>query len=232
MAAPHPDDGVTMSICSRSRLLALLACLLVPAAAFAQAAVGRPAAPQDLGQRLKDIERDPKLLDQYYRNGRKVAAFCANCHGEGGNSLKPDIPNLAGQNTVYLLEQVRQFGDGRRRNEFMEGLIKAMSSDEKLAVAVYYASQEVDHKPAANLKLAMQGKTYYDKICFRCHGEQGRGGERYARVAGQQADYLSRTLKRYRDGTGGRIDPLMAANTRTMKDEDIAAVVAYIASMK
>ena len=78
----------------------------------------------------------------------------------------------------------------------------------------------------------MQGKIYYDKICFRCHGEQGRGSERYARVAGQQADYLSRTLKRYRDGSGGRIDPLMAANTRTMKDEDIAAVVAYIASMK
>ena len=222
----------TMSIRSRSRLLALLACLLVPAAAFAQATASRPSAPQDLGQRLKDIERDPKLLDQYYRNGRKVAAFCANCHGEGGNSLKPDIPNLAGQNTAYLLDQVRQFGDGRRRNEFMEGLIKAMSADEKLAVAVYYAGQEVDHKPAANIRLAMQGKIYYDKICFRCHGEQGRGSERYARVAGQQADYLSRTLKRYRDGSGGRIDPLMAANTRTMKDEDIAAVVAYIASMK
>ena len=45
---------------------------------------------------------------------RKVAAFCANCHGEGGNSVKPDVPNLAGQNTAYLLDQVRQFSDGRR----------------------------------------------------------------------------------------------------------------------
>ena len=40
------------------------------------------------------------------------------------------------------------------------------------------------------------------------------------------------TLKRYRDGSNLRTDPLMAANTRLMTDPDITAVVAYVASMK
>jgi cytochrome c553 len=40
------------------------------------------------------------------------------------------------------------------------------------------------------------------------------------------------TLKRYRDGSSVRKDPLMAANTKTMTDADIDAVVAYVSSMK
>ena len=54
----------------------------------------------------------------------------------------------------------------------------------------------------------------------------------YARIAGQQRDYLRISLKRYRDGKGPRIDPLMAANTRGMSDADIEAVVAYVSSMR
>lgn len=45
-----------------------------------------------------------------------------------------------------------------------------------------------------------------------------------ALAAGQQPDYLILTLKRYRDGSSLRTDPLMAANTRTMTDADIAAL--------
>lgn len=191
-----------------------------------------PVSDVDLNARLKEVEASPRLLEAANKNGAKVAAFCANCHGEGGNSTNPDTPNLAGQNTSYLLEQVRQFAEGKRRNLFMEGLIRALSPEEKIGVVLHYSHQEVAYKPPSNAALAAKGQDYYNKICFRCHGDQGRGSDKIARIAGQQPGYLSLTLKRYRDGSSVRSDPLMAANTKTMTDADIAAVVAYVSSMK
>lgn len=212
-------------------LLAGLCVYTVVVPAIAQSARVRGAVNVDLPARLKEVESDAKLTDTIYKTGRKVAAVCANCHGEGGNSLKPDIPNLAGQNPAYLIEQLRKFADGRRRNEFMEGMIKAMSSDEKIGMVLFYASQKVVHKPASNAALAAKGKEYYSKSCWRCHGEDGRGNEKFARIAGQQPDYLRITLQRYRAGTGVRVDPLMAATTLLMTDADIDAVVTFVASM-
>ncbi|MGQ0710371.1 MAG: c-type cytochrome [Rhodoferax sp.] len=190
------------------------------------------AAEVDLNARLKEVEADPRLLEAAAKTGARVAGFCANCHGIGGNSPHPDTPNLAGQNTAYLLEQVRQFADGRRRNMFMEGMIKALSVDERIGVVLHYARQEVAAQPITNPALVSKGQAYYQKVCFRCHGDNGRGNETIARIAGQQPGYLSTTLKRYRDGSLKRTDALMAANTQNMSDADIAAVVAYVASMR
>lgn len=189
------------------------------------------AVPGAANAQIPEAASEPRLLEQSYRVGQKVAAFCANCHGQGGNSVQPGVPNLAGQNPAYLLEQVRQFADGRRKNLFMEGLMRALSNDEKTGVAVYYAAQQVQPQPVRDAALVARGKNYYDKSCFRCHGERGLGGDRYARIAGQKPEYLALTLKRYRDGSATRADPIMAANTRLMTDADIQAVVAYVASM-
>ena len=93
------------------------------------------------------------------------------------------------------------------------------------------ASQAVQARPAAQPALATQGKKYYDQVCVRCHGADGAGNEKIARIAGQQPEYLKLTLQRYRSGSGERIDPLMAANTKLMTDADIQAVVAYVSTM-
>ena len=214
---------------STALLVATMCSLLATPAAHAQSA--KATADVDLAARLQAAQSDPKLNESLFKTGRKVAAVCMNCHGEGGNSPKPDTPNLAGQNPAYLLEQLRQFADGRRRNEFMEGMIKAMTADEKVGMVLFYAAQPVTVKPPSKPALVARGKEYYGKTCFRCHGEDGRGGEKFARIAGQQPEYLTTTLKRYRVGQGVRTDPLMAANTKLMTDADIEAVVAYVTSM-
>ncbi len=198
----------------------------------AQPAKARASANVDLSARLAQAQANPQLATELLSIGRRAAAVCANCHGEGGNSVKPDFPNLAGQNPTYLLEQMRQFADGRRRYEFMEGMIKAMSSDEKVGVVLFYASQPVALSTPTNLALAAKGKEHFDKICFRCHGQDGHGNNTYARIAGQQSAYLTLTLKRYRGGQGPRNNPLMTDNTRHMTDADIDAVVAYVTSLK
>lgn len=184
-----------------------------------------------LAQRLEAAHQNPSLRDQLVGQGRKAAAVCAYCHGEGGNSVKPDVPNLAAQNAAYLVEQIQKFSDGRRRNEFMEGLMKALKTDEKVGVALFYAQQKVNSSQATSSPLIAKGKSYYERLCFRCHGADGHGNEKIARIAGQQAPYLTLTLKRYRDGTGERLDPLMSSNTKLMSDADIEAVTAYVTTM-
>ena len=181
--------------------------------------------------RLAEARADAKLAASLVKTGQKVASFCANCDGEGGNSARPEVPNLAGQNAAYLLEQSRQFAEGRRRDAFMEGLIKALSVDEKVGVALYYAAQPLATRPGARTELRATGQALYARTCFRCHAADGRGTEKIARIAGQQPTYLELTLKRYRAGSGGRADPLMAEQARLLSDAQIEALVAYVSGM-
>jgi cytochrome c553 len=183
-------------------------------------------------ERLRSVEADPALSAAALRQGAKVAAVCANCHGANGISPQQDTPNLAGQHPRYLLEQMQKFADGRRRFEFMEKLIKAMKPDERVAAVLFYARQAVPPRPVDDAALRARGKAYFDQVCFRCHGSDGRGSDAFARLAGQQAAYVTLALKRYRNNTdGARNDPLMAAATRLMSDADIQAVAAYVSSL-
>lgn len=201
--------------------------------ALAQSARARATANVDLPARLKEVQANAKLSQDLLKAGQKVADVCANCHGDGGNSLKPDIPNLAGQNPAYLLDQLRQFAEGQRRNDFMEGMIKALTSDEKIGAVLFYSRQGVLGRPSSDSAAQIaKGKELYFKNCWRCHAENGRGNEQFARIAGQQPVYLATTLKRYRTGTGPRTNPLMAANTKLLSDADIDALVAYVTNME
>lgn len=215
----------------RAAVGGLTTALFIALPAFAQpgAAPGWP----ELVARLKQVESNPQQLDAMYKAGRKVAAFCANCHGDGGNSVKPDVPNLAGQNSHYLLEQLREFSVTQRKtSEFKKRLVNAMSADEKIGMVVFYAGQEVIARPVADAALVRRGGEIYAKRCVQCHEQDGRGARHFSRIAGQQPLYLSSSLKGYRDGSGARIDREMAAEVKPLTDGDIAALVAYVASMK
>ncbi|MBB1073907.1 c-type cytochrome [Rhodoferax sp. 4810] len=205
--------------------------LMITLPATAQPATARSTPHVDLQARLLQAKDDPKLAEKLLATGAKVATFCANCHGANGNSANPTIPNLAAQHPGFLLAQLRKFADGTRRNEFMEGMIKALNADEKVGAALFYSGQKLAAKPAANPALAAKGKDIFSKNCFRCHGDNGLGDETYARIAGQQSEYLKLTLQRYKSGNGIRVDPLMDANTRLLSDGDMDAVVAYVSSL-
>ncbi|GEM_PF-389864 len=190
------------------------------------------AQPVDARLRMKEAATQPTLAESLKTLGRKAAAVCANCHGEGGTSVSPLVPNLAAQSPAYLLDQMEQFADGRRKNEFMQGMIKAMKPDERAGVAMYYAGQKLALPAPVASPQVEQGKVLYSRNCFRCHGTDGAGSETFARVAGQQAGYVAQSLKRYRTGTGPRVNELMAANTKLLSDADINALAAYVASMR
>ena len=144
----------------------------------------------------------------------------------------PEVPNLAGQNPAFLLEQIRKFGAGQRKNEFMQGLIKVLSDDDRVNIALFFSKQHVKAKPPGDVALMAKGQDWYNRVCSRCHGEFGRGNEKIASIAGQQVTYLTITLTRYRDQSGERFDPLMVANTSMLKDPDIRAIAEYVSRLK
>ena len=199
-------------------------------------AAGQPAAATaqvDLNPRLKEVQGNPAQMESMYKVGRKVAAFCANCHGDGGNSVKPEVPNLAGQNPYYLLAQLREFSTTQRKsNEFKKRLVNVMSVDEKIGMVVFYAAQAVTFKPSSDTAQVKRGEDLYRKRCAECHEHDGRGTSEFSRVAGQQAVYLAQSLKGYRDGTGPRLDREMVKEVKPLNDADIAAIVAYVSSMR
>lgn len=183
--------------------------------------------PQD---RLKAVQGDPLALKSAVEAGKKAAFFCANCHGEEGVSKTPEVPNLAGQNPAYLLEQIRKFGSGERKDQFMQGLIKVLKDEERVQIALFYASLPVIPSRADATKVA-HGKELFAKLCVRCHGELARGHDLYPRIASQKLSYLQSSITRYRDNTGIRNNPLMTIATATLKNEDIAAVASYLAQL-
>jgi cytochrome c553 len=191
---------------------------------------GVAVAEQTTLDRLKALQSDPVALRAAIDAGKKVTFFCANCHGEDGVSKLPEVPNLAGQNPAYLLEQIRKFGAGERKDQFMQGLIKVLKDEERLQAASYYASMPVPPSKA-DASQAIRGKELFGKLCARCHGEQGRGNETIPRLAGQKIPYLQTSVTRYRDKTGVRNNQLMSIATAGLKNEEIVAIANYLTQM-
>ncbi|MCX8145194.1 MAG: c-type cytochrome [Azovibrio sp.] len=179
---------------------------------------------------LRAVLADPAARQAAAEAGRKAAFFCVNCHGENGVSKLPEVPNLAGQNPAYLLEQIRKFGAGQRRDEFMQGLIKVLKEEERLQIAVFYAGQTPPPGQQEASQIAA-GRLLYDKLCARCHGSAAHGSEVIPRLAGQHVEYLVTAVTRYRDRTGERLDPAMSSAVAPLKNADIKAVAAYLNSL-
>lgn len=194
---------------------------------------GGAGAQQTTQERLKVVQADPVALKVAIDAGKKAAFFCANCHGDEGISKTADVPNLAGQNPAYLLEQIRKFGSGERKDKFMQGLIKVLKDEERVQIALFYAAAAVPPSPpTVGGGQVFHGKELFGKLCARCHGEQARGNETIPRLAGQKIPYLQKSITRYRDQTGERNNQLMAIATGGLKNDDITAIANYLTQMQ
>ncbi len=182
--------------------------------------------------KLTRITAAPAELSAAIQRGQAAAGVCRHCHGPGGNSALPEVPNLASQNADYLLEQMNKFVHGQRKSsDFMTGLIKALTPDERINIALFLSRQPVAYKPVAK-GAGAAGQATFKQLCAKCHGDTATGSHRIPRLAGQQVKYLEDSLMRYRSGKGERIDPLMAAYTKNLKDADIRALATYLSALQ
>ncbi len=72
--------------------------------------------------------------------GRKAAAKCHTCHGKDGIATMPLVPNLAGQNALYIAQQLKAFRDGSRRSEVMSVVVRDLSDRDIDNLGAFYAS--------------------------------------------------------------------------------------------
>jgi cytochrome c553 len=222
-----------MSTSVRFRILApaLAAAFAVGAPLEAPAQRAQPQ-PEAL---LKTVAADPQALKAAVQAGASVAEFCNNCHGANGNSKQSDVPNLAGQNALFLLDRVQKYSSGQRGTEFMQKLTRLFSAKDRVDLVLYYANQTPVHQPASRPRLTERGKPVYLELCEGCHGAKGLGDPEVARIGGQQEQYLTVTLQRYRAGderVDAKIARRMARVVRTLSDAELEAVVAYVSTLR
>lgn len=194
-------------------------------------ALGAQGAGNGVEVRMARVMGDAKARAEAVQAGKRAAFFCENCHGATGNSPLEHVPNLAGQNPIYLLTQIEKFGDGRRKDEFMGGLVKVIKPEDRFNMAVFYAGQLVEPAPARDSRLIQAGREHYQRACRGCHGVQARGTRDVARLAGQRAGYLVSALSGYRAGTGMRADPRMTSVARKLDDAQIHALAVYLENL-
>lgn len=68
-----------------------------------------------------------------------VIVQCAACHGADGIARSADVPHLAGQQELYLLNQIRAFRSGKRPHKEMRYMSRQLTDAEMTQIARHYA---------------------------------------------------------------------------------------------
>jgi len=194
----------------------------------------------DITSMLVDLRNkyvSSELTANAMEKGKQRALLCSQCHGIDGNSVKFDVPNLASQNSIYLLKQIEKFADGRRKNYVMNALSKELSAEDKVNLTIFYSNMPVK-QGKSNTQLAIKGKHLYESKCGACHGEKGIGNVDYARLAGQKIQYVEATLSRFRKNTKAatvnnvkRQSFIMEEVTKDLSDIEIKSLAAYVGQL-
>ena len=184
-----------------------------------------------MSQKLSDMN---SLNESIVRGGLRIR-LCQYCHGKDGNSVKNDTPNLAQQNPVYLLTQFEYFRTDKRKNKVMNELAKGLTEEERVNIALYFASQQVKvDNSLVNVSSGIykKGTEIYKSICMNCHGKKSEGEQALPRIAGQKYEFLTNTLSAYKNKKGIRPDSPMTGISAALSESDIQAIATFVSAMK
>jgi len=165
--------------------------------------------------------------------GRKKAAVCVACHGEGGNSVNPLVPSLASQPAQFIATQLFMFREGNRSDEQMSPMAKPLSNADMNDLAAYFSAEKRDpprHRSKPESIAAGPGlaKKYN---CSQCHGPQLMGQQHIPRLAGQGYQYLLTQLLGFKAQKRFDMDGNMTAAAQAVTPEDIEALADYLAGI-
>jgi cytochrome c553 len=161
------------------------------------------------------------------------AEVCGACHGEKGLPAESAIPIIWGQNEGYLYLELRDFQKGARKNDQMTPIAQSLSKEDALALAAYFAGKPWPKTGAPSATKADEAAAMTaikSVVCGSCHLEQFQGDSSIPRLAGQQPDYLAKTMTEFRDRTRAN-NPGMSDLMNTVTPEQISAMSAYLAGL-
>jgi cytochrome c553 len=164
---------------------------------------------------------------------------CSVCHGLGGQSTFPAIPNLAAQPWPYISAKMRAFrhraGNQPAGHVDVLGLMLIDDATD-VALAHYFANQPPAAPVAGDAALVATGGKIYAQgdaakgiaPCAACHGADASGFWIFPRLAGQHAEYVSRQLRLIQSRLRG--SRLMHGMIQSMNADEIKAVAAFVQS--
>jgi len=172
-------------------------------------------------------------------SGKDKVATCVACHGQDGNSMVGLWPSLAGQNANYLVRQLQHIKSGKRSIALMAGILDNFSKEDLDDIAAFYASKNNTIGQVEADKVELGRKLYYSgslekgiPACSACHSPKGKGNAPagYPLLSGQQADYVTKSLKNYRSGerNNDESSQMMMAIAYKLDDVEIDALSSFI----
>jgi cytochrome c553 len=172
--------------------------------------------------------KDAKLVSPY-EHGKSLAAACAKCHSEDGNSRIAGIPSLAGQQPHYLVVAIQEYLNKERKAAPMHALLPGLSKTDKESLALYFASQTPAQRAAPAFGEPGAGEAL-SAVCGGCHGSHGVSTDASTPgLAGQDAQYLVEAIKAYRTT---RKRENMRAYVGGLGEQDIRNIAAFYSVQK
>ena len=169
-----------------------------------------------------------------------VEEKCHLCHGKDGEASSAIYPRLAGQNRNYLVKQLKNFRDGKRKSDTMNEMAKGLTDDQIEALAEYFASKPAKTHRVRDKALAAVGYYIFHKgnkfsgipACKSCHGEQGLGTDQLPRLAGQHKRYVADQLHAFGERARTNDNAVMHTIASKLSDLEIEAVALYVSGLK
>jgi cytochrome c553 len=73
-------------------------------------------------------------------HGKELARKCSVCHGKQGIARDPEVPNLAGQSSLYLEKSLKAFRSGEREDRRMTIIVRKLSDDDIRDLAEWFST--------------------------------------------------------------------------------------------
>ena len=185
--------------------------------------------------------------------GATKAAVCTACHGVNGNSTNPEWPVLAGQNAVYIREQLAMFKAKKRNNPVMQPIVDPLTEQDFADLGAYFSAQ-TPTGGEADPSYWKAGEALYRSgdasrsipACTACHGPAGQGnaGSGYPALRAQHSVYTVKQLQdyltknRYRDPNDAntvystRNSAMMTTIASRLTPEDIRNLASYLQGLR
>lgn len=187
---------------------------------------------------LSLLEKTKGLTPNLESGEHLYIQYCSACHHRSGWGSGPrQVPTLAGQQDLYLLEQLIRFStEDRTKAEMHEVVAKpALTNSQALRdVSSYIAARprhpKSDRGDGSQLSV---GERVYTHSCVICHGKGGEGDrdDLIPAIGGQQYSYLLVRLRHFSQQHGSQerqsLEPAVVNLLDRLSPDEIKAVADY-----
>ena len=172
--------------------------------------------------------------------GAAKAAVCMACHTSDGTRGASANPILQGQHPQYIVKQLTEFKEGKRKNAVMNGMAAPLSAQDMVDLAAFFGSKKPVPGQARDSEAVKLGEKIYRggiaskgvPACAGCHSPNGAGiPAQYPRLGGQHAEYTKAQLTAFRQGDRTN-NAQMTAIAANLSDKEINALSDYIAGLR